>query len=95
LTRRASYASEWSDTTGARCVCCRSTSASQCPAIANTVDGRPYRSARVLVRVEREPVGMVSVDLGDGGVPPQALAEAISRSPAREIEETSRSVRTQ
>jgi O-antigen biosynthesis protein len=64
------------------------------PSIANTVEGRRYRSARVLVRVEREPVGMVSVDLGDdGGVSPRALGEAISRELGAEIEKTARSTR--
>jgi GT2 family glycosyltransferase len=65
------------------------------PGIADTVEGRRYRSARVLVRVEREPVGMIRVDLGDGGISRQALAEAITRDLAREIEESPRSAQTQ
>jgi O-antigen biosynthesis protein len=57
------------------------------PSIAGTVGGRRYRRARILVRVERRPVGVVSVELDRGGMPAQALAEAISRDLARDPEE--------
>jgi GT2 family glycosyltransferase len=43
-------------------------------------DGRPYRSARVLVRLHGLPLGVTDLELGDSAIAPEAVAEHARRA---------------
>jgi O-antigen biosynthesis protein len=42
-----------------------------------SLDGQPYRRARLLVRLHEQPVGVVDIDLGETGIPARQVADHI------------------